>query len=54
MNFKFKVNVSEQDYLDYNLFWLSKSPYGKNAKVVIILMMERENKCFTMKKRLFL
>jgi len=29
MNFKFKVNVCEQDYLDYNLFWLLKSPYGK-------------------------
>ena len=29
MNFQFEVNVTEKDYLDYNLFWQFKSPYGK-------------------------
>ena len=30
MNFIFHVNISENDYLDYNIFWQLKSPYGKN------------------------
>lgn len=29
MGFKFNVNVNDRDYLDYNMFWLLKSPYGK-------------------------
>lgn len=29
MNFQFKVNVSDKDYLDYNKFWMLRSPYGK-------------------------
>lgn len=27
--YKFEVNMSEKDYLDYNMFWLTKSHYGK-------------------------
>lgn len=29
MKFRFNVNLSDQDYLDYNVFWAIKSPYGK-------------------------
>lgn len=29
MNFRFNVNVNDQDYLDYNTFWMLRSPYGK-------------------------
>jgi len=29
MYFKFNVNLTDKDYLDYNTFWLLKSPYGK-------------------------
>jgi len=29
MNFRFNVNVDDQDYLDYNTFWMLRSPYGK-------------------------
>ena len=29
MLFKFNINLSDQDYLDYNIFWMIKSPYGK-------------------------
>ena len=29
MNFKFNVRLTDKDYLDYNAFWLLKSPYGK-------------------------
>ncbi len=29
MKFQFNVNVSDQDYLDYNSFWMIRSPYGK-------------------------
>ena len=29
MNFRFEVNVDDQDYLDYNIFWMLRSPYGK-------------------------
>ena len=42
MHFKFNVNLSEQDYLDYNIFWLLKSPYGKkqlNQSRVILLVV---------------
>jgi len=30
MKFKFDVTMTDQDYLDYNLFVLLKSPYNKN------------------------
>lgn len=29
MKFHFNVNLSDQDYLDYNVFWAIRSPYGK-------------------------
>lgn len=29
MHFKFHINVTDKDYLDYNIFWMLKSPYGK-------------------------
>lgn len=29
MKFRFNVNVNDQDYLDYNTFWMIKSHYGK-------------------------
>ena len=29
MRFQFSVNLTDQDYLDYNVFTLIKSPYGK-------------------------
>lgn len=31
MNFKLSINVSEKDYLDYNIFWNFKSSYGKKG-----------------------
>lgn len=35
MNFTFNVNLSEKDYLDYNVFWQMKSPYGKNNIILL-------------------
>ena len=29
MNFKFYINLNDNDYLNYNTFWTIKSPYGK-------------------------
>ena len=29
MNFKINICLTEKDYLDYNVFWMLKSPYGK-------------------------
>ena len=29
MHFKFNIRLTDQDYLDYNIFWMLKSPYGK-------------------------
>ncbi len=29
MHFNFNINLSDKDYLDYNTFWMLKSPYGK-------------------------
>ena len=29
MRFKFNINLTDQDYFDYNIFWMLKSPYGK-------------------------
>ena len=29
MHFKFYINLNDKDYLDYNTFWMIKSPYGK-------------------------
>lgn len=30
MKFRFDISLTDQDYLDYNLFMLLKSPYNKN------------------------
>ena len=29
MKFQFNVKVNDQDYVDYNTFWMIRSPYGK-------------------------
>lgn len=29
MKFKFNITIDDKDYLDYNTFWIFKSPYGK-------------------------
>lgn len=29
MNYQFNVTMTDQDYLDYNTFWMLRSPYGK-------------------------
>lgn len=29
MNYRFNVTITDQDYLDYNTFWMLRSPYGK-------------------------
>ena len=29
MHFKFHINLNDEDYLNYNIFWMIKSPYGK-------------------------
>ena len=39
MNFKFNIQLTEQDYLDYNTFWSLKSPYGKKTMTGIRVMM---------------
>ena len=42
MNFKFKALVSENDYLDYNIFMNFKSPYGRKniivSRVLVLLI----------------
>jgi len=37
MYFKFNVNLTDKDYLDYNTFWMIKSPYGKKQMLRIRL-----------------
>ena len=29
MKFQFNININDQDYLDYNKFWMLRSHYGK-------------------------
>ena len=29
MKYQFTVNITDQDYVDYNIFWSTRSPYGK-------------------------
>ncbi len=42
MQFKFHVNLNDKDYLDYNVFWSIKSPYGKkqmmNSRITIAVL----------------
>ncbi len=33
MNFKFNIDLTDKDYLDYNIFWMLKSPYGKKQMI---------------------
>ena len=35
MTFQFDVNLTEQDYFNYNCFWNFKSPYGKKQLLTI-------------------
>ena len=33
MRFTFNIKLNDQDYLDYNVFWMLRSPYGKKQMV---------------------
>ena len=33
MNFKINVYLTDKDYMDYNVFWMTKSAYGKKQMV---------------------
>ena len=35
----FNINLSDKDYLDYNIFWMLKSPYGKKQITSSRIMM---------------
>ena len=39
MKFRFDISISEQDYLDYNYFWLLKSHYGKKQLMSTRIMI---------------
>ncbi len=39
MRFNLYVNVTESDYLDFNVFWFLRSPYGKKQKNKMNLML---------------
>ncbi len=41
MHFKFNTTLNDQDYLDYNIFLMTKSPYGKKqiTKFRIVLAL---------------
>lgn len=39
MKFRLNINVTEQDYLDYNYFWLLKSHYGKKQLMSTRIML---------------
>ena len=34
MKFQFNIKVNDQDYLDYNIFWRSRSHYGKKQMMI--------------------
>ena len=38
MKFKFDVTINEKDYIDYNVFMLTKSPYGKQINTFRIIL----------------
>ena len=42
MRFKFHVNLNDNDYLNYHIFWTVKSPYGKkqmlNSRILIAIL----------------
>ena len=35
MHFKFSVHMNDKDYLDYNIFWTIRSPYGKKQMLTL-------------------
>lgn len=39
MEFRFNVNLTDADYLDYNKFWMLRSPYGKKQILSIRIML---------------
>ncbi len=39
MNFKLNVNMSDEDYLAYNKFWLLKSPYGRKQAIGLRILI---------------
>ncbi len=43
MKFSFNVNLTDRDYLDFNLFGLMRSPYGKkqlrSSRIILIAML---------------
>lgn len=39
MNFRFNVNVDERDYLDFNIFWMLRSHYGKKQIKTIRIIL---------------
>ena len=39
MPFKFNVNLTDDDYLDYNIFWTTKSYYGKKQMIKLRIII---------------
>ena len=39
MKFQFNVKLTDKDYLDYNMFWMIKSPYGKKQILTFRITM---------------
>lgn len=39
MNYKFNVTLTDKDYLDFNIFWMIKSPYGKKQMMKLRLVL---------------
>ena len=43
MDFKFNVKLTDQDYFDFNKFWLIRSPYGKkqtrSMRIIITVIL---------------
>ena len=41
MLFQFIINLTDEDYLDYNVFWNLKSAYGKKTAILIRVICSR-------------
>ena len=39
MKFKFNIKLNDKDYLDYNVFWMMKSHYGKRQWIKLRLFL---------------
>ena len=39
MNYRFNVTITDQDYLDYNTFWMLRSPYGKKQMKIFRIVI---------------